>query len=225
LDEGSARAHALLAQVLVDRIYLGWSRDRTAELERAERHLARALAIDDRNILAHYKRGGAQALRWRFDEAIVEFDTVIALSPNLPDAYGSRGATKVLMDKPAEAIADLTEAMRISPRDRTLGFWFHCLGQASLMLGRDEEALGHFMHSAVLSPSVPAYQLFLGAAYGLAGRKDEARAALRELRERYPQTTIANLRPNWTAYSPCPLWRAMRERLLEGLRLAGVPDE
>jgi TolB-like protein len=225
LDEGSAQAHAMLGGIHIDAIIKSWSRDRAADLEEGERHLARALAIDDRHLFAHHWRGVAQALRWRFGEAIAEYDMVIALNRNFPPAYAARGGTKILTDRPAEGIADINEAMRISPRDRDLGSWFQLLGFANLMLGQDEDALAYFERAVAASPTIYPHRLSLASTYALVGRVDEARATLREFRERYPQVTITYLRPLGQVWSPYPLWRAMQERLLAGLRLAGLPEE
>jgi adenylate cyclase len=226
LDEGSAQAHALLGGIHIDAIVKSWSSDRAADLEAGERHLARALAIDDRHLFAHHWRGVAQGLQWRFGEAIAEYDMVIALNRNFPPAYAARGATKILTDRPAEGIVDINEAMQISPRDRDFGTWFQFLGFANLMLGQDEDALAYFVRAVAASPTIHPHRLSLASAYALAGRVDEARATLREFRERYPRVTITYLRPFIVVWSPYPLWRAMQERLLvDGLRLAGLPEE
>jgi hypothetical protein len=67
--------------------------------------------------------------------------------------------------------------------------------------------------------------LSLGSAFPLLGRTEEARATLAELRARRPEVTVGHLRPLYMAHSPDPLWRATSERRLEGLRLAGLPEE
>ena len=77
------------------------------------------------------------------------------------------------------------------------------------MLGRDEEALGHFMRAVAVSHGSDGTTLRLGSAYALLGRAEEARATLAELRARRPEVTIGYLRPLYMAYSPHPLWRAM----------------
>ena len=49
------------------------------------------------------------------------------------------------------------------------------LGDASLMLGREEEALGHFMRAVAVSHGSDGTTLGLGSTYALLGRVEEAR--------------------------------------------------
>ena len=63
---------------------------------------------------------------------------------------------------------------------------------------------------------------WLAAALARLGRLEEAREAARAGLELNPSFTIARLRS--LAFSDNPVYLAGRERLYEGLRLAGVPE-
>ena len=102
------------------------------------------------------------------------------------------------------------------------------LGHASLMLGREEEALGHFMRAlaarptAVTAPCSPSI-----SAYGLLGRAEEAQSLLRDLLARRPEVTVSNLRPKLVR-SGRPTRsdnRHVGPARSRGLRLAGLPEE
>jgi len=106
--------------------------------------------------------------------------------------------------------------------DHTVGV----LGQALLLLKRDGEAIAS-LHAAIESnPADVGDYAALAAAYALAGRNDEARAALAQHDRVRPDTTVTNFRN----LSPVPLaltdpsYRQQRERLKEGLRKAGMPE-
>ena len=224
LDDSNADAHAALGGTYIDAAQYRTG-DWEADLAAGERELARAIAIDPRHVAAHYWRGIALGLRWRFEEALLEFSPVVASNREAGRGLGRRGQIWLWMGRPAEAVADLEEAKRLSPREPNLASWNTRLGVASLMLGREEEALAHFMHAVAVSHGDDGMTLNLGSTYALLGRVEEARATLAELRARRPEVTIGYLRPLYMASSPDPLWRATSERRLEGLRLAGLPEE
>jgi adenylate cyclase len=67
-------------------------------------------------------------------------------------------------------------------------------------------------------------RIWLTAAYGMRGRIEEAREALAAyLRTGTPTNTIALVRAR--VISTHPVFMAQRERLCEGLRKAGMPEE
>ena len=77
-----------------------------------------------------------------------------------------------------------------------------------------------------LSPNYSQAHLFLTAAYGLQGRVDEARTALAAyLRTGTPTHTIALVRGRAVSTSTHPVYVAQLERLYQGLRKAGMPEE
>jgi TolB-like protein/DNA-binding winged helix-turn-helix (wHTH) protein len=225
LDPGLADAHAYLGATLIQSVEMNWSEDREADLQAGEHHLERALAMVRHHAWARIQRAWAHSLRWRFDEALVEHDLVIALNPSDGWAYARRGVIRLYTGRPVEAVADLNEALRTSSRDASRGYWSGMLGIGFLMLGRDEDALAQFMQAVAMYPENIAWVLYLASAYALVGRVDEARTALREIRTTRPDLTVSYIRPSAMRFSPHPAWRAMRERQLEGLRLAGLPDD
>ena len=122
LDDRNASAHAALGGTYIEAAEGrtgGWE----AELAAGERELARAIDIDPRNVTAHYWRGIALGLRWRFEEALVEFNPVIASNREAGRGLGRRASILLFMGRPAEAVADLEEAKRLSPRDPVLASW------------------------------------------------------------------------------------------------------
>lgn len=131
----------------------------------------------------------------------------------------------MLTDRPAEAVAAINEARRISPGDLNFGVWFRVLGHANLMLGRDEEALGHYMRAFAARPTYLGHQVALISTYALLGRAEEAQTLLRDLRARRPELTVSDLRRRWAVWSPYPGYNRLLDRRAEGLRLAGLPKE
>jgi adenylate cyclase len=79
LDPGSVEAQSLLANELASRVLDGWADTAAADIARAEELVASALATSPRNALAHYAKGTVLRVHGRPEEAIPEYETIIAL--------------------------------------------------------------------------------------------------------------------------------------------------
>ena len=65
----------------------------------------------------------------------------------------------------------------------------------------------------------------LGSALAQLGQLDEARSAVKAGLALNPAYSISRARAAWTAMSDDPTYLAQTERILEGLRKAGLPEE
>jgi hypothetical protein len=65
----------------------------------------------------------------------------------------------------------------------------------------------------------------MAAALTQLGRLDEARSAVKAGLALNPAFSISRARTAWTAMSDDALYLAQNERILEGLRKAGVPEQ
>jgi len=129
---------------------------------------------------------------------------------------------KVLLGRAEEAEADLTNAIRLSPRDPGLDRWHALLGIADLFLGRLESALDRLRKSVEINPNVAMPHFFLAAASALSGHAAETREARNAGLRLDPNFTVARFRNERRSENPTFL--AQRERIYEGLRMAGVPE-
>jgi hypothetical protein len=77
--------------------------------------------------------------------------------------------------------------------------------------------------SRLLASKLPTPHCLLAAALAHLGRTDEARQAAGQGVELNPNFTITRFRA-WS-FSDHPIYLAGRERIYEGMRLAGVPEE
>jgi tetratricopeptide (TPR) repeat protein len=93
---------------------------------------------------------------------------------------------------------------------------------AKLQLCADAEAAGWLRRSIEANRNYPLAHLYLAAALGLLGALDEARTAARAGLALNPSFTIRRLRT--IVSSDNETYLAGRERVCEGLRLAGVPE-
>jgi predicted Zn-dependent protease len=124
-------------------------------------------------------------------------------------------------------IPAMEEAIRLSPRDPFIGYWYEDIGTALLLQSRTAEAIPWLERANSARPEIAGIHARLASAYALQGDSDRASAELAETRrvvgdDRY--SSIARLRA--LAYFGVPKVRALFEATyFEGLRKAGMPEE
>jgi TolB-like protein/class 3 adenylate cyclase/tetratricopeptide (TPR) repeat protein len=198
------------------------STNRDEQLRIAESAITKALALAPGNALAHFVHANILHVSGATERSLRELELAIMLDRNLAWAHADAGFLKVLLGRAEEAEADLANAIRLSPRDPGLDRWHALLGIADLFLGRHELALNRLRKSVEINPNVAMPHFFLAAASALSGRAAEARGALEAGLQLDPNFTVARFRNERRSENPTFL--AQRERIYEGLSLAGVPE-
>ena len=82
LDPQSVEAQSRLATALTARVLDGMTNSRAADIARAEGLAVQALAASPRSPLAHFAKGQVLRVQRRYEEAIPEYETVIAFNRN-----------------------------------------------------------------------------------------------------------------------------------------------
>ncbi|HSU99840.1 MAG TPA: tetratricopeptide repeat protein, partial [Roseiarcus sp.] len=212
---------AARSDVLIGAIY---TTERRAErLAAAEALLIKGVSIAPRNYWAHLWLGFIQIQTNRAARAIGELQQALSLNRNLGAAHAWIGQAKITMGRAEEAEANISDAFRLSPNDAVAFIWTHMRGLAKLHLGADEEAVTLFRRSVDASRNYPLNHFYMAAALALLGRLDEARAEVRLGHTLAPGYSLARFHA--MAESDNPTYLAQRERILEGLRKAGVPEK
>jgi TolB-like protein len=196
--------------------------DRTACFSAAETNVIKALSLAPDHAVAHLTLGAVYIFTNRATQGIAECEHALLLDRNLASAHGSIGLAKYLMGQPAETEGHILEAFRLSPRDMRSYLWMYFVGAAKVQLGADAEAVAWLRRSIEANRNSPVSHFALAAALGLLGAIDEARAAAKAALTLNPGFTIRRLRAG--KFSDNPIYLAGRERIYEGLRLAGVPE-
>jgi TolB-like protein/class 3 adenylate cyclase/Tfp pilus assembly protein PilF len=228
IDPNSVEAQTRLANTLWARAGFKDPEEATADLQRAEQLLARALAPSPGNPYAHFVKGRLLRLTRRCGEAIPEFEIALAANPNNSWALTELRMCKYLTGgSDQEAIALTERAIRLSPRDPGMSWWYTWIGFVHLLQSRVDEAIAWLETGRSLQPKAAPPHYFLAAAYGFKGERERARAELAEAikltgSDRY--STIARSRANGDLYTP-----ALRDRwetvYFPGIRAAGLPEE
>jgi adenylate cyclase len=196
-------------------------------LDQADLLLAGALAFDPHMPLALKAKAALLRARGHFDDAITAAEAVIAENPGEPWAYKEIGLSNMYLGRVEQSLGWFAKADRFGPRDPGRWTWLDSRGHALILLGRDQEAIRFLRMALGANPNAVSTHAFLAAAYALAGQLDEARTALAQHDRLRPGETLADFRRS----SPVPLrltsveYRQQFERLKDGLRLAGMPEQ
>jgi tetratricopeptide (TPR) repeat protein len=227
LDRQSVAAQSWLAIALTARVLDSMSGTPAADIARAEDLAERALAAAPRSSPAHFAKGQVLRAQHRHEEAILEYETVIALNRNWAHAYSHLGWCKFRSGSMEELIPAQEQAIRLSPRDPQIGLFYSRIGRAHLLQSRTDEAIIWFEKARNATPAATIFHSFLASAYALKGDIERAAAELAEARRLVGDnchSSIARLRAaeSWGV----PKVRALFEATyIAGLRKAGVPDE
>jgi tetratricopeptide (TPR) repeat protein len=158
----------------------------------------------------------------RAQQGIAECEQALTLDRNSAYAHALIGYAKVLLGRSAETEAHINEAFRLSPRDTLAPRWFVWGGIAKAQLGADAEALIWLRRGIDANRNYSIAHFHLAAALARLRELDEARAAVQAGLALDPTFTIRRLKRLQIGDNPTLL--AGRERLIEGMRMAGVPE-
>ncbi len=197
-------------------------KERAEWLAEAEAQLLKALSLDPRSHWAHLWLGYVQVLSNRAARGIGEFERALSLNRNIGVAHAWTGLAKIMLGRPEETEAHIVEAFRVSPIDGVAFLWKYIDGLAKLHLGADAEATELFRQSVDASRNFPLNHFHNAAALALLGRQAEAEAEAKAGLAIAPDFTQSDFRS--TAESDNPIFLAQRERVIEGMRKAGVPE-
>jgi adenylate cyclase len=227
LDPQSVEAKGLLAGMLAARVLDGMTRSAAADIERSEGLVEEALAASPRSSLAHWAKGQLLRAQNRYDEAIPEYETVLAFNRNWASVLHALAQCKMLTGSIEETIPLEEQAILLSPRDPLIGNWYDWIGRVHLLQSRIDEAIVWFEKARSANPRHANAHIFVAAAYGLKGETGRAAAELTEARRLSGEgsySSIARLRTR--GYWGVPKVRELFEAtFFAGLRKAGMPQE
>jgi tetratricopeptide (TPR) repeat protein len=199
-----------------------FTNDRIARLAQAETALIEALSAAPNHALAHLVLAIVQMFTNRAAQGIAECERALALDRNLATAHAFIGLAKYALGHAEETEAHILEALRISPRDILAYQWMMFAGYAKMLLNSDVDAVAWFRRCLEANRNIPIAHFLLAATFALLGELDRARAAAQAGLALNPSFTIHAYRTN--AVSDNPTYLAGRERIYEGMRVAGVPE-
>jgi TolB-like protein/class 3 adenylate cyclase/Tfp pilus assembly protein PilF len=215
---GSARADVAAAGQ-------SFAADPVAAFAAAEAKLTKVLSTVPDHARGHMALGFVYILTKRAAQGIAECEHALALDRNLAAAHSIIGLGKIYIGRAKETEAHIVEALRLSPRDTSAYNWMSYAGIAKNYLGLYDQAIPWFRRAIEANRNFAHPHFVLGVALALLGRLDEARSSVRDGLALNPTFTISRARAAWSAMSDDPTHLAQTERLFEGMRKAGVPEQ
>jgi TolB-like protein len=215
IDATFARAYGKLANTYTVEVDMGWSN--TAEaMVHGVIYGERAVTLDDALPEAHWTLSRAYLMYRQLPRAIAAIEKAVALNPSYADGLAYYALLLNYDDRPGAAQDRVRQAMLLNPQHP---FWyFNIVGEIDYTSGRYTEAVDNLRRALERNPNWQPARRTLVAAYGQLGRKDDAQWELTEMETAGVFPSLSKVRQE--------AYRAPRnlERLLDGLRKAGVPE-
>ncbi len=217
-DPESSEAHFLLAVALIHQVLMGYASDTSARISEAFEIAKRAVVLDESQEYAHWALGIIQFYRGKRDLAIAELERAVELNPNCSVAYGTLGDFLAVVN-PDKSINYQQISIRANPRDSSNFFRFSGLASAHFAAGRYLEASQWARKSVQRKPSWRGGHAYLAASLAQLNLLEEAKEAVIDYVENFPNETISHLMKLWMAENS-----DFGKKLEEGLRKAGLPE-
>lgn len=174
---------------------LGYAYLRKRQLEPAADHFRRSAELDPSDARVHYYNALLMNLTGRVDDPWAmrkEAETAISLAPEFADAYNLLAAADAAQGDMEGAIAAVTQAVRLSPRN---DLYLLNLAQYSMMAQKWDDALALFE------------RLKTSADPGLAALAAQSLERIPRMRANPPALIVRRERPSdWSQYDD-PQWR------------------
>jgi adenylate cyclase len=224
LDPDYAPAYGRAAYCYMQRNTNGWITDRELETADALRLAKRAVELENDN--AEVLTDAAVTIG-NVGRDLNQFFVINArateLNPNRPLAWMLNGWGHIYAGEHEIAIQEFQRALRLNPADPNRHLVSTGIATANLLLGRDEEAFAWAERAhGERSNFAPSLRIWAASA-AFAGRSHRAREIVGKMLLADASASIAKLAHYFSTVLPYQRGQDI-ERLLQGLRLAGLPE-
>jgi TolB-like protein/DNA-binding winged helix-turn-helix (wHTH) protein/Flp pilus assembly protein TadD len=215
LDPEFATAWAMLAWSYAFDAMNGWTDDRQAALQQAERLATRAIQIQPQLSVGYYVRGLSFREQQEYIKALVEAQKAIKYDPNNANGHVLLATLLYYAGRPQEGLANILKAMQINPH-HPYNYHFH-LGQAYFVLHRYREAIDALNEGLSSNPASERMRVWLVAALAHAGDTETARWEAEQVMAVDADFSVQRMARAFPFKNPVDI-----EHFVEGLRLAGL---
>lgn len=220
LDPNFASAYGVAARTYVRRKAGGWITDGDREYSEAIRLARRAADLGKDDALALVSAGITLSfIAGEHEYGKILTDRALALNPNLAWAWLFSGWARVWLGEPEATIERVGRAMRLSPSDHDSFSMYCAMAFAHFFAGRYGEAVSWAERAVREQPDILFSTIIAAASNAQAGRSEEAKKAMAQVRRIDPSLRISNLKSLYTIHRSEDF-----ERWSEGLRKAGLPE-
>jgi adenylate cyclase len=199
----------------------GWSLKPDEDRAKAVDLAARAIDLEANNALALATYGHLRSFLFHdYDSALTYFDRALTTSPSHSLAWLLSSATLSYMGRGEQAIRHAEQALRLSPLDRSLFYYYDFLNQVHYGHGNYEEAVKWGRMAAHENPRYTANLRYLAAGLAALGRLQEARAVAEKLLQLQPDFRLSEFERTLQPFRVPEI----RDRYIDHLKKAGLPE-
>jgi tetratricopeptide (TPR) repeat protein len=195
----------------------GWTRDRARSLDEARRLALKSCELEQTVAGAYATLGVVALFGDRHDEALAHFERSREMRPMCagPRAFLSYGQLySGLWDQAAQNAAEAVELNPVFP------LWYrYLMGAARHFSGHHDEGLRILQNVTAANPRVMSARLALIHAEMALGRGEEATAEAAAVLKDRPDFSVRSFAQTQPFRD-----KALRDRYLESLRIAGLPE-
>ena len=219
LDPANADALAGAAFVDATGYANGWS-DQSANLyARAMQRVNQALLLNPDQASAHSTKARLIMFKAKPTDAasateiISEAEASLRADPSFANAYFPMAVGEGFLGHHEQSISDLEQAMRISPRDSSIGVWHMEMSRELLALRRYDAAIQEGLKAINSGYRTIQSYAALAASYAAADKMPEAKAALGEAMNLIPKLSVAWFHAHLPSFIDTP--SGFREALIK----------
>jgi len=216
IDPDYSQALGLLGCSYTFGAHMGWT-DPNVVVPLAQRAALAAVRLDSEDPWAHHALGSVHLLLRRHDDALAAQELALHLNPSFAFAQNFHVAALTFAGRCREGVGAANRAMRLNPRGTLVSLNYGAGAFAHYLCGNYAEAVQMSQAAIRLRTDFASAYRVLVAAAGMAGEKEIAAVATRELRRLHP-----NISRGWvTTHVPFKL-DSDRTHYLEGFTRAGL---
>ena len=198
-------------------------------IRRADELVSKALLLDPNYAPAHLVKAFVLSSQSRLDEASAEDRRAFDLDPSLVDAYWHLGYVLRRLGEFQTSLEFIDKALQLSPRDPFRALWYADKAGSHFALKQYDKAVESARRAVDIDPKSSAPYLYLIPALALMGQESQVREAIGHyLATGNAIRTMAGwrqFRTNYVNANTDPRYVEYWDRLLEGLRKAGLQEE
>jgi len=217
LDPEFATPYSFMGFTHMHDVRLGVSKSPQKSIGQAIKLAQKVIALDESQPTGHTLLGRIHLMKRQHEKAIAAQERALALAPNYFGSLLWLGLVLSNAGRPQEAIPLFKRAIRLNPLDPSFGLYG--LGTAYMYMERHEEAITVLKKVLNYRPDFLAAHVRLAGCYAALGREEEAHAEVAEVLRLNPKFSVKK-----TAKTSAIRDKAVKERYIDALRKAGLPD-
>jgi len=213
LDPNYASAYRVLGLATIIDVWLGLSKNPQEALKQCLELYKKAVTLDNSFAMGYAGVGYTLVMMRQYDEGVVQAERGLELEPNSADVVFAYAM--ILLYAGRNSIPFFERAIRLNPKPPNL--YLRIYAEALREAGRYEEAIAQVKKAIEREPGDIFSYIFLTAAYSMAGREKEARAAAAEVLKINPKFSLERFAKIHPYKDP-----TTKDRFIDSLRKAGL---